>query len=66
MFSNIGRVSENGLLLLSGLLNGSGDMVDLGKIGDYIIVAVKSPHDDIIRLGLGLISDVANAYMDAT
>jgi hypothetical protein len=62
MFTQINRVSENGLLLLSGMLNGVGDKVDLNKIGDYIIVSIKSPQDDIVRLGIGLVSDIANAY----
>ena len=59
----MGRVSENGLLLLSGLLNGvESKSVDIGKIGDYIIIAMKSPKDDIMRLGLGLVTDVSNNY----
>ncbi len=62
MFQQRKRVTENGLIALSGLINGVGDKVNVNEFGKYIVFALTGKDDDCSKLACGLVSDLANAF----
>jgi hypothetical protein len=61
LFQTQKRVTENGLLAFSGLCNGLGSRLNIDDFGNYICYALKSSDDECVRLGCGIVSDIANA-----
>jgi hypothetical protein len=59
MFQIQQRVTENGLLMISGLINGVGAKLDLRDLGGFIFFALKGEDEDAMRIACGLISDLA-------
>lgn len=55
-------MTENGLIALGGLINGVGDRLDINEFGSYLVFALKGTDDECIRLGCGLVSDLACAF----
>ncbi len=62
IFQNLKRVTENGLIALGGLINGVGDRLDITEFGNYLVFALKGSDDECVRLGCGLVSDLACAF----
>ena len=62
IFKKHKRVTENGLIALSGLCNGLGSRIKVEWFGNYIVWALDQKEDDeCLRLACGLISDIASA-----
>lgn len=61
IFQSLKRVTENGLIALSGLINGLGDRVNVNEFGQYLVWALQGDDDECIRVACGLVSDVAVA-----
>ena len=57
-------MTENGLIALSGLINGVSDRVDINEFGSYLVFALKGTDDECVRLGCGIVSDLACAFRD--
>ena len=62
MFQQRKRVTENGLIALSGLINGVGDRVNIADFGKYVVFALSGKDDECCKLACGLVSDLANAF----
>jgi hypothetical protein len=62
MFQQRKRVTENGLIALSGLINGVGDRVNIADFGKYIVFALSGKDDECCKLACGLVSDLTNAF----
>jgi hypothetical protein len=41
IFQNLKRVTENGLIALSGLINGVGNRINVEEFGQYVVWALK-------------------------
>ena len=61
IFQALKRVTENGLIAFSGLINGVGDRVNVNEFGQYIVWALQGNDDECIRLACGIVSDLAGA-----
>ena len=61
IFQNLKKVTENGLIAFSGLINGIGERINLDEFGQYIVWALKGDDDECTRLACGLVSDLASA-----
>ena len=61
IFQALKRVTENGLIACSGLINGVGDRVNVNEFGQYIVWALQGNDDECIRLACGIVSDLAGA-----
>lgn len=61
IFKSLQRVTENGLIALSGLINGLGSRVNVNEFGQYVVWALQGKDDECIRIACGLVSDVAGA-----
>lgn len=61
IFQALKRVTENGLIAFSGLINGVGGRVNVDKFGQYIVWALQGTDDECIRLACGIVSDLASA-----
>jgi len=61
IFQGQKRVTENGLIAFSGLVNGVGDRIKIDEFGQYLVFALKGDDDECIRLACGLVSDLASA-----
>lgn len=61
IFQALKKVTENGLIALSGLINGVGDRIQLDKFGSYVVYALKGDDDECTRIACGLVSDLASA-----
>lgn len=61
IFQHLKRVTENGLIAFSGLVNGIGERINIDEFGMYIVWALKGDDDECIRLACGLVSDLAGA-----
>lgn len=61
IFQNLKKVTENGLIAFSGLINGIGERVNVDEFGQYIVWALKGEDDECTRLACGLVSDLAGA-----
>ena len=61
IFQSLKRVTENGLIALSGLINGLGDRVNVNEFGQYLVWALQGEDDECIRVSCGLVSDIAVA-----
>jgi hypothetical protein len=61
IFQSLKRVTENGLIALSGLINGLGDRVNVNEFGQYLVWALQGDDDECIRVSCGLVSDIAVA-----
>jgi len=46
------------------LCNGVGPRLNIDEFGVYICHALKSPDDECVRLGCGIISDISNALKE--
>ncbi len=57
-------MTENGLIAISGLINGVGDRLDLKSFGQYIVWALQGEDDECLRLACGIVSDLAGAYKE--
>lgn len=55
------KVTENGLIALSGLINGIGERININDIGQYIVFALNGSDDECTRLACGIVSDLATA-----
>lgn len=64
IFQGQKKVTENGLIAFSGLINGIGERIKVDEFGQYIVWALKGDDDECIRLACGLISDLANALQE--
>ncbi|CDW87040.1 importin subunit beta-1-like [Stylonychia lemnae] len=64
IFQNQKKVTENGLIALSGLINGVADRVDINEFGSYLVFALKGTDDECVRLGCGIVSDLACAFRE--
>ena len=64
IFNNQKKVTENGLIALSGLINGVGNRLDINEFGKYIVFALTGSDEECVRLGCGIVSDLANAFED--
>jgi hypothetical protein len=64
MFQNSKKVTENGLIALSGLINGVGNRINVNEFGQYIVFALKGDEDECIRLACGIVSDLASALKE--
>lgn len=62
MFQHRKRVTENGLIALSGLINGVGDKVNITDFGKYVVFALQSKDDECSKLACGIVSDLSNAF----
>ena len=55
------RVTENGLILLNGLINGVGGRIKVEIIGSYLVHSLSQQDDDeISRLACGIVTDLAS------
>ena len=61
IFDRMKRVTENGLIILNGLINGVGSRIKIDIIGSYIVHALKQDDDEITRQACGIVIDLANA-----
>lgn len=61
IFKSLQRVTENGLIALSGLINGLGSRVNVNEFGQYLVWALQGDDDECVRIACGLVSDVAGA-----
>ena len=61
MFQQLKKVTENGLIAFSGLINGIGGRINLDEFGQYIVWALKGTDDECVRLACGIVSDLAGA-----
>lgn len=61
IFDKMKRVTENGLIVLNGLINGVGKRIKIDIIGNYIVHALTHNEDDITRIACGIVIDLANA-----
>ena len=64
IFKSLQKVTENGLIALSGLINGLGARVNVNEFGQYIVWALQGADDECVRIACGLVSDVAGALRD--
>lgn len=64
IFQALRRVTENGLIALSGLINGVGSRVNVNEFGQYIVWALQGDDDECTRLACGIVSDLATALKD--
>ena len=64
IFKQLQKVTENGLIALSGLINGLGPRVNVNEFGQYIVWALQGNDDECVRIACGLVSDVAGALHD--
>jgi hypothetical protein len=64
IFQNLKRVTENGLIALSGLINGVGNRINVDEFGQYVVWALKGADDECVRLACGLVSDIACALRE--
>ena len=64
IFQALKKVTENGLLALSGLINGIGGRINVNEFGSYIVWALNGDDDECIRLACGLVSDLASALKE--
>lgn len=62
IFNTQKKVTENGLIALSGLINGVGSRLSIESFGQFIVYALQSSEDECVRLGCGIVSDLANAF----
>jgi importin subunit beta-1 len=60
IFTEEGRVTENGLIAFQGLVSGQGENIDISQIGSYVKYALESQDDDCARLACGIITDLAS------
>jgi len=54
-------VTENGLIALSGLINGIGERINPTEFGKYVVFALSGKDDECAKLACGIVSDLANA-----
>lgn len=54
-------MTENGLIALSGLINGVGERLNVNEFGQYVVWALQGDDDECVRLACGLVSDLAGA-----
>lgn len=64
IFQSLKRVTENGLIALSGLINGVGERLSIQEIGTYIVWALRGDDDECVRLACGIVSDIASALQE--
>lgn len=64
IFQSLKKVTENGLIALSGLINGVGDKLEISEFGKYIVWALQGDDDECVRLACGLVSDLAGALRE--
>ena len=64
IFQSLKKVTENGLIALSGLINGFGERLDVKEFGLYIVWALQGDDDECVRLACGLVSDLAGALRE--
>ena len=64
IFQALKRVTENGLIALSGLINGVGEKIDVNEFGQYIVWALQGDDDECIRLACGIVSDLGGALRE--
>lgn len=64
IFQNLKKVTENGLIAMSGLINGIGERINIDEFGQYLVWALKGEDDECIRLACGIVSDLANALKE--
>ena len=64
IFQNLKKVTENGLIAFSGLINGIGERINIDNFGQYIVWALKGDDDECIRLACGIVSDLASALRE--
>jgi hypothetical protein len=64
IFQSLKKVTENGLIALSGLINGVGDKLEINEFGKYIVWALQGEDDECVRLACGLVSDLAGALRE--
>lgn len=64
IFQALKRVTENGLIAFSGLINGIGNRINVNEFGQYIVWALQGEDDECVRLACGLVSDLAAALND--
>ena len=57
-------MTENGLIALSGLINGVGSRINVNKFGQYVVFALKGEEDECVRLACGIVSDLAAALKE--
>lgn len=50
------------MIALSGLINGVGNRVDINEFGKYVVFALTGNDEECLRLGCGIVSDLANAF----
>ena len=63
MFKQQSKVTENGLLVISGLINGVGKRVSLTEFGTFLTYALKNNGDEgATRLACGIVSDLTSAF----
>jgi hypothetical protein len=65
IFNTQKKVTENGLIALCGLINGVGSRLDINEFGKYVVFSLTGSEDECVRLGCGIVSDLANAYHEA-
>jgi hypothetical protein len=61
VFERMKRVTENGLIILNGLINGLGSRIKIDILGNYIVYSLSEGEDDIARLACGIVIDLSNA-----
>lgn len=54
-------MTENGLIALSGLINGIGERINPTEFGKYVVFALSGKDDECAKLACGIVSDLANA-----
>lgn len=54
-------MTENGLIALSGLINGIGSRINIDLFGTYIVHALQGQDDECVRLACGIVNDLASA-----
>lgn len=64
IFQQLRKVTENGLIALSGLINGVGNRINVIEFGQYIVWALQGDDDECVRLACGIVSDLASALRD--
>lgn len=64
IFKTQKKVTENGLIALSGLINGVGERLNIIEFGEYVVYSLTSSDDECLRLGCGIVSDLANAFKE--
>lgn len=62
LFKQNNRVTEGGLIAYQGMVIGQDNKVDIDSIGKYIVTALESNEELVVKYACGIISDWASVF----